>query len=314
MFFSKKFLYPFLLLALPGYSFFYFFNNSADSLDFSQNKNILLSDNGLNFTAKTSAKTIDDFLQENKIILSDYDQIIPDKSSLIYSGTNIFIKRAVKVIIAVDGKKIEVHTLQNTILNTIFEQKISLGPLDKISPDQNSSPKKDLDIVITRINVEEKIIPEDIDFKVTRNNDPKLSWREEKITTKGEKGIREVKYKITYKNGKEISRVALEKNITKNPVAQIVTKGTYMKLGSASKGQGTWYAWKGGLFAASATLPKGSFAKVSNLANGKSVMVQINDYGPQGKGRIIDLDKIAFAKIASLNAGVIGVKVEPVLN
>jgi rare lipoprotein A len=70
----------------------------------------------------------------------------------------------------------------------------------------------------------------------------------------------------------------------------------------------------GGLFAASTTIPKGSFAKVTNLANNKSIVVQINDYGPQGKGRIIDLDKVAFQKIASIGAGVVGVKVEEVLN
>ena len=58
----------------------------------------------------------------------------------------------------------------------------------------------------------------------------------------------------------------------------------------------------------------GSYAKVTNTANGKSVIVQINDRGPFGPGRIIDLDKVAFAKIASIGAGVIGVKVEEVLN
>jgi rare lipoprotein A len=42
--------------------------------------------------------------------------------------------------------------------------------------------------------------------------------------------------------------------------------------------------------------------------------VQINDRGPFGNGRIIDLDKIAFEKIASLGAGVANVKVEVVLN
>jgi rare lipoprotein A len=58
----------------------------------------------------------------------------------------------------------------------------------------------------------------------------------------------------------------------------------------------------------------GSYARVTNKANGKSVIVQINDRGPFGENRIIDLDKVAFAKIASLGAGVIDVKVEEVMN
>jgi rare lipoprotein A len=108
--------------------------------------------------------------------------------------------------------------------------------------------------------------------------------------------------------------VVLARQKTKDPVTQIETQGTYMQLGKANKGQGTWYAYQGGMFAASTTIAKGSYAKVTNTATGKSIVVQINDYGPQGKGRIIDLDKVAFQKLASIGAGVIGVKVEEVLN
>jgi rare lipoprotein A len=77
---------------------------------------------------------------------------------------------------------------------------------------------------------------------------------------------------------------------------------------------GTWYSYTGKRAAASLSLPLGSYARVTNPANGKSVIVVINDRGPYGKGRIIDLDKVAFEEIASLGAGVIDVKVEPVLN
>jgi len=284
----------------------------APSTDYS--KTIMLNDNGINFVALTKAQTVSDFLEENKITLSEFDQVIPEKNSLIVSRGNIFIRRAVKIKIEVDGKTLENYTLASNIRNVISENNITLGRLDKTVPDLNFLPANNLKIVITRINVEEKTIPEEINFKTIEKNDPKLGWREKKVEKRGEKGIREVTYKITYKNGKEISRVILGKNTVKEPVSEIVVQGTHMELGKAAKGQGTWYAWKGGLFAASTTIPKGAFVKVTNLANSKSVVVEINDYGPQGKGRIIDLDKVAFAKIASLGAGVIGVKVEQILN
>ena len=61
----------------------------------------------------------------------------------------------------------------------------------------------------------------------------------------------------------------------------------------------------------------GTRVRVTNLQNGKSVIVRINDRGPArklvGKGRIIDLSKGAFLVIASLKSGVIQVRVE-VLN
>ncbi|MDD5464371.1 MAG: septal ring lytic transglycosylase RlpA family protein, partial [Candidatus Moranbacteria bacterium] len=39
-----------------------------------------------------------------------------------------------------------------------------------------------------------------------------------------------------------------------------------------------------------------------------------NDRGPFGNGRIIDLDKVAFAEIASVGAGVVNVKMEVITN
>ena len=62
--------------------------------------------------------------------------------------------------------------------------------------------------------------------------------------------------------------------------------------------------------AAHKTLPLGTKVKVTNLANGKEIIVKINDRGPYGYGRVIDLSQGAFEQIASLSRGVIYVKYE----
>ena len=64
--------------------------------------------------------------------------------------------------------------------------------------------------------------------------------------------------------------------------------------------------------AAHKTLPFGSEVKVTNLNNGKSVTVRINDRGPFVKGRIIDLSRAAFSQIADINKGVVKVEVSVV--
>ena len=62
--------------------------------------------------------------------------------------------------------------------------------------------------------------------------------------------------------------------------------------------------------AAHRTLPFGTRVKVTNVRNGKSVTVRINDRGPFVKGRIIDLSRSAFAAIGDPRAGVISVRIE----
>ena len=53
---------------------------------------------------------------------------------------------------------------------------------------------------------------------------------------------------------------------------------------------------------------------VTNIKNGKSVVVRCNDIGPNQRlverGRIIDLTEAAFKKIANLSAGVVRVRVQ----
>jgi rare lipoprotein A len=51
--------------------------------------------------------------------------------------------------------------------------------------------------------------------------------------------------------------------------------------------------------AAHKTLPLPSYARVTNLANGKSVIVRINDRGPFHANRLIDLSYAAAHRLAS---------------
>ena len=67
---------------------------------------------------------------------------------------------------------------------------------------------------------------------------------------------------------------------------------------------------KGKKTAAHQTLPFGTRVKVTNLANGRSVKVRINDRGPFAKGRLIDLSKSAARKVGMLRSGTAKVKLE----
>ena len=62
--------------------------------------------------------------------------------------------------------------------------------------------------------------------------------------------------------------------------------------------------------AAHKTLPLPSFARVTNLANGRSVVVRVNDRGPFHDGRIIDLSYAAAVKLGVDRAGTARVEVQ----
>ena len=99
---------------------------------------------------------------------------------------------------------------------------------------------------------------------------------------------------------------------------------TAVKKGTVFHGNSSWYGSKfhGRLTAsgekynmykmtaAHKTLPMQTMLKVTNKANGKSVVVRVNDRGPFIKNRIIDVSKAAAQKLKMTGSGVIKVKIE----
>lgn len=61
------------------------------------------------------------------------------------------------------------------------------------------------------------------------------------------------------------------------------------------------------------TLPFGTRLKVTNLKNGKWVVVTVNDRGPFVKGRITDLSQVAAKRLDFFNQGLTTVRIEEVI-
>jgi rare lipoprotein A len=68
----------------------------------------------------------------------------------------------------------------------------------------------------------------------------------------------------------------------------------------------------GKLTGAHRTLPLGTRVRVTNLTNGRSVLVTINDRGPYTRRREIDLSYGAARALGMLRSGIARVRIEPV--
>jgi rare lipoprotein A len=64
------------------------------------------------------------------------------------------------------------------------------------------------------------------------------------------------------------------------------------------------------LTAAHRTLRMNTQVRVTNLRNGRSVVVRINDRGPYGRGRIIDVSQAAALQLDMIGSGVVPARVE----
>lgn len=94
-------------------------------------------------------------------------------------------------------------------------------------------------------------------------------------------------------------------------------------VGATERGEASWYGpdhqgrrTSSGepfdmhkLTAAHPTLPLGTQLLVTNLRNGRSVQVRVNDRGPGKPGRIVDLSYAAAEALGYLQAGLIPVRI-----
>jgi len=115
-----------------------------------------------------------------------------------------------------------------------------------------------------------------------------------------------------------------------NPDSYVVRGKRYHTLASSKgyrkRGIASWYGTKFhghrtssgeaydmyGMSAAHKTLPLPTYARVSNLRNGKSVIVKINDRGPFHENRVIDLSYAAASRLDILDEGTGLVEVETI--
>jgi rare lipoprotein A len=65
------------------------------------------------------------------------------------------------------------------------------------------------------------------------------------------------------------------------------------------------------LTAAHRTLPLGTRVLVTNVRNGRTVVVRITDRGPYGRGRIIDVSRAAARELDMIDSGTTLVSVVP---
>ncbi|HSI20514.1 MAG TPA: G5 domain-containing protein [Verrucomicrobiae bacterium] len=233
-------------------------------------------------------------------------------------GSQLLVYRAQVVKITEAGTTRTVRTWAPTVEALAEEQHLELASKDKVTPARtmalvpNDEP---VAISITRVAETELTLATAVPYTTQKKDDPNLDRGVTKVEQAGKNGVLKTTYLVRRETGadgkvREVSRTKLKAERTSEPVNEVIVRGT--KVTRLDKGLGTFYRACGinRFTAAHKTLPKGTKVVVTNLANGKSIEVVIDDRGPFGENRVIDLSCDAFAAIASTSTGVISVVVE----
>ena len=174
----------------------------------------------------TTTDTIGDFLAEENLEFSKYDDVSFHPQDAIVAGMSLSVDTAYQVTVNDAGENIKVWTTGGSIGDLLDENNIELSKADKVKPAIDKKLKEDTDIKITRVETDTDEIKESIAFDIEEKEDSTLTEGKEEIISEGKKGILIKKYEITKENGKEVKRELLDEQIERDSQKRIVAVGT----------------------------------------------------------------------------------------
>lgn len=207
-------------------------------------KDIKIVVNGETIEVSTYRAKVGDVLKAAEVEVGRKDKIIPAAESTVTDNMTITVKRAVPIKVFVDGRELELNSAEENVSDMLKAEGIILNEKDKISPELTADITKDLNIKITR--VEEKLVTsyEKIPYRTISQKDSNMEKGSTKVLSNGEDGEKEVTTKITYEDGREVSKEIVGEAVKKPVVNKIVAVGTLSWFTASRSGSKVYYTNK----------------------------------------------------------------------
>ncbi len=291
-----------------------------------------------------TATTVDEALAAFGVPADGAQVSVSRGSAIPREGINVSVTTPSDVTVTVDGTTTDASGF-GTVADLLAAKGVTLGASDIVTPAASTLLADGMAIKVVRVTTKlvTKEVP--IPFTTTTTDDATLTKGTTKVKTAGVNGVSTETWTQTLNDGQVVSEEKTSSVVTKAAVNQVTLNGTKVPVTtpattttttSSSNGTGPTsgaatgnscgasYYWQGQMTAngevfntyaytaAHKTLPFNTMVKVTNAANGKSVIVRINDRGPYISGRCLDLSTAAMQAIGGISAGVVQVTWEVV--
>ncbi|MBM7614755.1 ubiquitin-like domain-containing protein [Alkaliphilus hydrothermalis] len=199
-------------------------------------KTIVIAYDGQEIEVKTFSNTVESILRKQGIEIAAEDKIIPQLQDPITDGERITIHRAFEIQLVDGGEEKVIKTAEATVGELLKSLNIEVKSLDQVEPALDTPLKKGELVLITRVEEEFLVEEQEIPYQsITKYNDD-LEQGKTKVVQEGKRGLKEVKLRLTYEDGIEVSREVVEEKVHEQAVDEVIEKGT-MKYLVTSRGE-----------------------------------------------------------------------------
>ena len=143
-------------------------------------------------------------------------------------GLRISIATPKRLTFVIGGKKAERHTIPAyTVGQALKALDLKVGKHDVVRPGLHHTLQAGDKVVLNRIRIVRKHFDrESMPFTTVTRDDSSMAKGSSKVLRSGHDGLREVTYRIMFRNGHLVTRKVLSQHVLRAPVAEIERVGT----------------------------------------------------------------------------------------
>ena len=189
-------------------------------------KKINIDDSGNIREIATYESDVKGCLSSLGININGKDKVTPELTAPIKDGMTVKIKRAVPVLVSVDGRDLVIETAENSVKDMFSTENIMLDEKDKVTPEISEPIKAGMKIKVVRVKEKIETNTETLAYKTVQKVDNGMEKGQTKVIQDGTDGEKEIQTKVVYEDGKEVSRAVISETVKKSPTDKIVSVGT----------------------------------------------------------------------------------------
>ncbi len=203
--------------------------DSDTQVEISRSCQVVVMADGKSKTVTCVGGTVEDALKQAGVTVGEEDSLNYDKDKPLFDKMHIRVTRVMKIQVTADGETKEYETSAQTVEAALKKCGVELGEEDRVEPALTEKVKDGMEITVKRVEVKEEVKTEEVPYETQYKDTDSLYEGETQVETAGVAGEKEVTYKVTYVDGEEESREQASEEVTKEPVTEVVLRGTAVK-------------------------------------------------------------------------------------
>ena len=189
---------------------------------------LALSIDGEKRTVWTTATKVSTALQQVGMRFGNAALSVSRGADIDRSGMSLEVITPKKVALKVANDKVKKHNVPaETVGDLLADVDAGVDRNDIVRPSRSAELTDGTRVVVTKIGTRTKRVPrETIAAPVTEKKDDSMMEGESETVREGSDGVRDVTYKVRFRNGEVVKRSIVKQKVLREPVAEIVKIGT----------------------------------------------------------------------------------------